>query len=167
VAKIANFTALIQVYVQKEAAASKGKRRLRPHLLLGFYEPLQGKVGHHVSVIAEDGLVFGEEIFDVFQSARRVQKNRFMAKDDGHPPPLPVGKFFRVYFRAVVGIYDETIHARAMEMIHRIRDEGAPSDLQERFRTPFRQRAKPHPQSGAQDEGGFETSSGQITTLFL
>jgi hypothetical protein len=122
---------------------------------------LQGKVGHHVSVIAEDGLVFGEEIFDVFQSARRVQKNRFMAKDDGHTPPFPAGKFLCVNLRAVMGIYDETIHARAVEMIHGIRDDGTPPDLQERFRTPFRQRAKPHSQTGSQDEGGFESPSCQ------
>ena len=159
VPEITDFTALIDVYVQKRAAASKGQRHLRPHFLMGFQEPLQGKVGHHVPVIAEDGLVLIQEIFNVFQSPCRVQKDGFMAKGDGHAPPLPVWKFFRINLRTVVRIHDETIHADATEMIHCVSDDRTSSDLQERLRTPLRQRAQPHPQAGAQDEGGLESPS--------
>jgi hypothetical protein len=161
VPKIADFTSLIDVYVQKRPAASKGKRHLRPHLLMGFQEPLQRKVGHHVSVVAEDGLVLVQEIFNVFQSPRRVQKDRFMAKGNGYTPPLPVGKFFQVSSRAVVGIHDEAIYADAMEMIHCVSDDGTSSDLKERLGAPLRQRAKARPQAGAQDEGGLESPSSQ------
>ena len=33
--------------------------RLRPRLLMGFYESLEGEVCYYVSVVAEDGLVPG------------------------------------------------------------------------------------------------------------
>jgi hypothetical protein len=90
-----------------------------------------------------------------------------MAKGDGNAPPLPVWKFFRINFRAVVGIHDETIHADATEMSHCVSDDGTSSDLQERLRTPLRQRAKPRPQAGAQDEGGLEPPSFQSNFLLF
>jgi hypothetical protein len=66
VPEVADFTAPINIYVHKGAVASKGKRHLRSHFFMGFKEPLQGKVGHHVPVVAEDGLVLIQEIFNVF-----------------------------------------------------------------------------------------------------
>ena len=72
---------LIDVHIQKRAAASQGKGYLRSLLLMGLQEPLQGKIGHHIAVVAEDGLVLVQEIFNVFQSACRVQKDWFMAKE--------------------------------------------------------------------------------------
>jgi hypothetical protein len=119
-------------------AASQGKRYLRPFLLMDLQEPLQGKIGHHIPVVAEDGLVLVQEIFNIFQSPCCVQKDWFMAKDEGHTAPSPVRKFFRVDFRQMMGVHDETIHAIVQEMIHCIGDDGTSSDLQERLRTSLR-----------------------------
>jgi hypothetical protein len=84
-----------------------------------------------------------------------------MAKEYGHTAPSPVRKFFRVDFRAMMGVHDEAIHADFQEMIHRVGDDGTFSDLQERLGTSLRQRPKPRPQPGCQDEGGLESSSFQ------
>jgi hypothetical protein len=167
VPKIADFTPLADAYIQKRAAAAESKGHLRSHFLMGFTEPLQGKIGHHVPVVAEDGLVLFQEIFNVFQPSRRVQKDGFMAKGDGYAPPFPVWKSFRINFRAVMGIHDETIHAGVTEMIHCVSNDGTSSNLQERLRTPLGQRAKPGPQAGAQDEGGLESPTFQFTFLLF
>ena len=58
----------------------------------------------------------------------------------------------------MMGVHDEAIHADLQEMIHRVGDDGTSSDLQERLRTSLRQRPKPRPQPGAQDEGCLESS---------
>ena len=84
-----------------------------------------------------------------------------MPKSNGHTPPLPVGKFFRIDLRAVMGVHDDALHAGVQEMIHRVGDDGTPPHLQERLRTPLRQRVQPRPQAGAQDKGGFESPSFQ------
>ena len=57
VPKIADLTSLIDVHIEKRAAASQGKGYLRSLLLMDLQEPLQGKIGHHIAVVAEDGLV--------------------------------------------------------------------------------------------------------------
>ena len=157
--KITDLTGLIDVYIQKRAAASQGKRYLRSLLLMDLQKLLQGKIGHHITVVTEDGLILIQEIFNVFQSACRVQKNWFMAKEYGHTAPSPVRKFFRVDLRAMMSVHDEAIHSDFQEMIHRIGDDGTSSDFQERLWKSFRQRPKPCPESRAQDEGCLESSS--------
>jgi hypothetical protein len=159
VPEIADFPLLADAHIQKRTVAAKSKGYLRPHFIMGLTESLQGKVGHHVPVVAEEGLVLLQEVFNVFQSSRRVQKDGFVAKGDGHAPPLPVWKPFRINPRAVMGIHDETVHAGVTEMIHYVSDDGTPSNLQERLRTMLGQRAKPRPQAGAQDEGSLESPS--------
>jgi len=72
VPEIADLTALIDVYIQKRAPASQGKGYLRSLLLMGFQKLLQGKIGHHIAIVAEDGFVIVQEIFNVFESTRRV-----------------------------------------------------------------------------------------------
>jgi hypothetical protein len=62
-------------------------------------------------------------------------------------------------FRAVMGVNDETIHADSQEMIHRIRNDGTPPDLQKRFRAMLRQGPKPRPQSRRQDKSRLKPSS--------
>jgi hypothetical protein len=52
-------------------------------------------------------------------------------------------------------------------MIHYVGDDGTPSNLQERLRTMVGQGAKPRPQAGAQDEGGFESPSFQFNSLLF
>jgi hypothetical protein len=167
VPKIADFTPLADADIQKRAAAAKSKGHLRSHFLMGFTEPLQGKIGDHVPVVAEDGLVLFQEVFNAFQPPCRVQKDGFMTKGDGDAPPFPVWKSFRINLRAMMGIHDETIHAGVTEMIHYVGDDGTPSNLQERLRTPLGQRAKPRPQAGSQDEGGLESPSLQFTFLLF
>jgi hypothetical protein len=161
VPKIANLTSLIDVYIQKRPLGSQGKSYLWSLLLMDFQEPLQGKIGYHIAIVAEDGLVLVQEIFNVFQSSCRVQKDGFMAKEYGPTAPSPVRKFFRVDFRAMMGVHDEAIHADFQKMIHCVGDDGTFSDLQERLGTSLRQRPKPRPQPGCQDEGGLESSSFQ------
>jgi hypothetical protein len=157
--KIADLTGLINVYIQKRAVASQGKRYLRSFLLMDLQELLQGKIGHHITVVAENGLIVVQEIFNVFQSACRVQKNGFMAKEYGYIAPSPVRKFFRVDLRAMMSVHDEAIHSDFQEMIHRVGDDGTSSHLQERLWKALRQRPKPCPESRAQDEGCLESSS--------
>jgi len=128
---------------------------------MSLQEPLHGKIRHYIAVVAEDGLVRVQEIFDVFQSSRCVQKYRFVAKDNRYAAPSTVRKLFRIDFMAMMGVHDEAIHADFQEMIHRVGDEGASPDLQKWLRTSFRQRPKPIPQPGTQDESRLEPSSFQ------
>jgi hypothetical protein len=128
---------------------------------MGLQERQQGKISDDVAVVTKDGLVFIQEILNVLQSPRRIQKYWFMAKGDGYTSPSPVRKFLRINFRAMMRVYDEAIHADFQEMIHNVSDDRTPSDLKERLRKSLRQRPKPRPQSGRQDEGCLESSSFQ------
>jgi hypothetical protein len=78
---------------------------------MGLQKPMQGKISHHIPIVAEDSLVLAQEIFNVFQSACCVQKDWFMAKDDRHTVPMPIRKFFRVDFRTMMSIDDKSVHA--------------------------------------------------------
>ena len=93
VSKIADLTGLIDAHIEERSAASQGKSRLRSLPPMIFQERLQGKIGDHIAVVAEDGLVLGQEIFDVFQPARRVEEDRLVPKEHGRAAPLPVGEF--------------------------------------------------------------------------
>jgi hypothetical protein len=60
---------------------------------MDLQKPLQREIGKHIPVVTEDGLIFLNEILNVFQSACCVKKDRFMAKKDGYASPLPSRKF--------------------------------------------------------------------------
>ncbi len=87
VPKITNLASLIDVHIEKRAVASQGKSDLWVLLLMGLQKPLQRQIGHHIAVVAEDGLVLVQEIFNVFQSPRCVQKDWFMAKGNRKTTP--------------------------------------------------------------------------------
>jgi hypothetical protein len=161
VPKIADLAALINADVKKRTAASQDKGRLRSFLLMGLQESTQGEVRDHIPVVAEDGFVSVQEVLNIFESACRVQQHGFMTEEDGYVPPAPIRKFFRVGFRTVMGIHDETIDANAQEMIHHAGDDGTSSDLQQRLGASLRQRPKPRPQSRAQNKSCLEPSSFQ------
>ncbi len=64
--KITDLTSLIDVHIQKWAVASQGERDLWSLLLMDLQKLLQGKIGHHITVVAEDGFVLTQKIFNVF-----------------------------------------------------------------------------------------------------
>ncbi len=143
VPEITDFTGLIEGDVKKGTSASQGKRHLRSLLFMSLQESLQREVRHDIAVMAEDGLVLVEEILNIFQSARRVQKGWFVAKNNGDTAPSPLRKFLRIKFRGMMRVHDEAIHADGQEMIHHIGDDGLSSDVQEGLWMSLRQRAKP------------------------
>jgi hypothetical protein len=104
---------------------------------VGIYELPQREVGHHIPIITEDGFIAVQEVFNVLQPACCVQQDWFMAKGYGYPPPSSFGKLFQIDFRQIMGVYDEAIHADAQEMVHRIGDDGTPSNLKEWLRALF------------------------------
>ncbi len=105
---------------------------------MGFKKSPQGKIGHDIPIIPEDGLIFFKQIFDILQSSCGVQKDWLMAKKDGHAAPLPFKKPLQVDLGRVMGIHDEAVHPDFEEMVHPIGDDRTSSDLQERLRAAFR-----------------------------
>jgi hypothetical protein len=101
---------------------------------MGLQKPLERQIGYDIAVVAEDGLIFVQKIFNIFQPSCRVQKDRLIAKGDGNSSPLSVRKFLQVDFRTMMGVDDKAIHADGQEMIHPIGDDGSPSELQKRLR---------------------------------
>jgi hypothetical protein len=110
---------------------------------VGLQKPPQGKIGDDIAIVAEDGLVLIQEIFDVFQSPSSVQKDWLMAKSNGDTAPSPVREFLRIDFRPVMCVNDESINSDFQEMIHYVGDDGTSSDLQERLWKLICQRLKP------------------------
>jgi hypothetical protein len=129
-AKITDLTYFIDVYIEKRAAAAQGKGYVRLFLLMDLQDFLQGEVSYHIPIVAEDYFVFIQEIFNVFQSSCRFQKDRFITEDYRHTAPMPGRKFFRVDFRQIMSIHDESIYTDFQKMIHHIGDYGTSSDLQ-------------------------------------
>jgi hypothetical protein len=160
--EITDLTGLIEVDVEKGPAASQGKGDLWVFLLMGLQKPLEGQIGHDIAVIAEDSPILVQKVFNIFESSRRVQKDRLIAKGDRNSSPLSVRKFLQVDFRAMMGVDDKAIYAHGQEMIHRIGDHGSSSELQKRLRQLIGQRAKPQAESRAQDESGLESRQGDI-----
>jgi hypothetical protein len=91
--KITDLTRLIDVYIEKRTAAPESKCDFRSVLLMNFQESLQRKIGYHIPIVAEDGFFLFQKIFNVFQSTCCVQKDGFMAKENGYTAPLFVREF--------------------------------------------------------------------------
>ncbi len=91
--KITDLTRLIDVYIEKRTAAPESKRDFRSVLFMNFQEFLQRKIGYHIPIVAEDGFFLSQKIFNVFQSTCCVQKDGFMAKENGYTAPLFVREF--------------------------------------------------------------------------
>ena len=65
-AKVTDRACLIQIYIEKGAAASQNKRYLRSFLLMGFQKPMQWKIGDYITVIADNGFVLVQKVLDIF-----------------------------------------------------------------------------------------------------
>jgi hypothetical protein len=68
VSEIADLTALIDIHIQKRAAASQGKCCVRSLLLVDLQQSFQREIGYHIAVVAEYGLVLVQQIFNIFES---------------------------------------------------------------------------------------------------
>ena len=66
-AKIADLIHFINVHIEKRATASQGESSFRSLLIMDLQKLLQREIGHHITVVTEDGFVFVEKILNVFQ----------------------------------------------------------------------------------------------------
>jgi hypothetical protein len=135
---VADFTAVVDVYIEQGSAASQDKSGFRLFLCMKLQELLQRQIGKCVSIVAKDRLILAEKILDVFQPSRRIQKNRFVAKNDGRAAPVHFGEFPKIDIRTVMGIHDESINTGAEEMVHYVSNNGTAPDFKERFWTVLR-----------------------------
>jgi len=117
-----------------------------------FQERFKRKVGDNIAVVNDDAAVLSDQIPDILDAARRVQKHGFMAENDGNVPPSALRERFPVFLRAVMRVDDKTLHARGAQMLHRVSDDRAPADRQQRFGQVLRERPKSGAQPRAQNE---------------
>jgi len=136
-AEIANLVFVVETHVQNGSVSAQYQSRFRLSLLMKSQERLQGQAGDHVSVITEDGFVFTNEIFNIFEASGGVEKDLFMPEVDGHAPPLPIRKFLQIDIRTVMRVDDKTLDADAEKVIHCIGNNRTSSDIQERFGAPL------------------------------
>ena len=153
VAEVADRPLRVEADIPKGAVAPEGERNLAPACRMGGHELRQRKVGEDVAVIDEDRLVIFQKILDVLEPAGRVEKDRLVAKEDRHPLPAPAGKGLDVGFGAVVGVDDEPFDADRSAVVHRIGDERAAADRQQRLGKILRQRAEARSQPRPENKG--------------
>ena len=132
-------------------------------VLMDFYESLQGQVTHDISIVANYCLIIYQEIFDVFQPSRGFKKDWLVAKGDWNPPPLHVWKLLVIYFRVMVGVDDEVIHADPDKVVHGVGDDGSTANLKERLRTMLGQGPEPCSQASTKNKSSLKTSFNQTS----
>jgi hypothetical protein len=123
---------------------------------MAFQKPFQGKIGHDIAIINPYRLVTGQEILNIFKSASRIQKDGFMAKDDGPSSPLPIGEGFVIAMGLVMRIDDKPFDTGCQEMVHGIGHHGTPPHREKGFGAGLRQGPHTAPQTGAQDKSRFD-----------
>jgi hypothetical protein len=150
---------VVDVHVEKRTLAPKGESRGRSQPLVCRDHFGQGKIGDHVAVIAKDRGVPLEKVFYVLQPSPGVEKDRLVAKDDGHAAPFCFGKYFTVNMGTMVRVDDEPLYPDGKEMVHGIGYYRPASEGEERLRAFLRERTQACPKAGAEDEGRFEPST--------
>jgi len=64
--EITDLPRFIEIHIQKGAMAPEGEGHFRSILFMILSKFLERKVTHHISIIAKDGFILGEEIFYIF-----------------------------------------------------------------------------------------------------
>jgi len=148
-AHVAELIPVVEADIGRFSSTAQGQGDFPPLGLMGRNQPFQGKIRQDVAIVHQHPVIINQKVFDIFQPAAGIEKERLIAEGDGDAPPLAVGKGFRVAVRAVVGVDDKAPDADGAEVIQGIGDQRTAPDGQQGLGAGFRQGTQAGPQSRA------------------